>query len=334
MKLGPIDTIILLGGGLVLKKLALWSKSQKIPIHVITSPRHSKELLEGESLKKFLENEKINYVEIDDINSSSNLNFLNKLKNPFYLSLGAPWIFKKETIYNYFNNQLFNSHGTRLPQNRGGGGFSWQILTGNRFGFSVLHLIDENLDTGDIIQFEEFLYPATCRKPIDYIEISTEKDFNFLVDFINKNKTTQSEIIRITQPEYLSSYWPRISTDLNGWIDWSNESTEIEQFICAFDNPYPGAKTLLNNETVIVKNVSLNKQDGIFHSFQSGLIYRKGKDWLCVCVKGCGLIIEEIYDEKGNNIFDKIKIGDRLHTPTQLIQESKKRPIFTPKGLR
>ena len=95
MKLGPIDTIILLGGGLVLKKLALWSKSQKIPIHVITSPRHSKELLEGESLKKFLENEKINYVEIDDINSSSNLNFLNELKNPFYLSLGAPWIFKK-----------------------------------------------------------------------------------------------------------------------------------------------------------------------------------------------------------------------------------------------
>ena len=77
MKLGPNDTIILLGGWLVLKKLALWSKSQKIPIHVITSPRHSKELLEGESLKKFLENEKINYVEIDDINSSSNLNFLN-----------------------------------------------------------------------------------------------------------------------------------------------------------------------------------------------------------------------------------------------------------------
>ena len=53
-----------------------------------------------------------------------------------------------------------------------------------------------------------------------------------------------------------STYWPRLKTDINGWVDWSLKIDSIERFICAFDEPYSGAKTFLGNKTVSLKSVS------------------------------------------------------------------------------
>ena len=39
---------------------------------------------------------------------------------------------------------------------------------------------------------------------------------------------------------------PRLKTNLNGWIDWSQNVYELERFIGAFDQPYAGAKTYLH----------------------------------------------------------------------------------------
>ena len=55
------------------------------------------------------------------------------------------------------------------------------------------------------------------------------------------------------------------------------DSIDVERFICAFDEPYVGASTNLNGDIVRIKSVCLSQQDGFFHHFQSGLIYRKTK---------------------------------------------------------
>ena len=112
------------------------------------------------------------------------------------------------------------------------------------------------------------------------------------------------------------------------------EAYEIESFICAFDDPYIGAQTYLNRQKVRLKGVSINKQDGVFHSYQSGLIFRKGKSWLCVCLKNCSLIVEGIYDETGTDIFDQIVVGDRFTTPSAKLERAKSRAVYTPVGLR
>ena len=221
-----------------------------------------------------------------------------------------------------------------MPQNRGGGGFSWQILTNNKFGFCVLHLVDKGIDTGDIIQFEEFLYPATCRIPIDYEKIYIEKNLLFLKKIVKGIHDKNVSFQRVTQQEYFSSYWPRLNTKVNGWIDWSLEAIEIERFICAFDSPYEGANTYVNNGLVRVKKVMLSQQDGMFHSYQSGIIYRKNNNWICVALKNYSLIIEEVYDESCENIIDHLKVGDRFHTPIDKISLSKSRVIYTPKKMK
>lgn len=331
---GPIEGIVLLGGGRLLRQISLWAASEGTPLKVITSPRHAEEIEDGETLLDFCVRQEVEHLVVEQITEQSVLRFLADTRQYFYLSLGAAWILKSEVIEKLFNNQLFNLHGTRLPQNRGGGGFSWQIMMGNRFGFCVLHQVDGGVDTGDIIAADEFIYPPTARVPQDYEEIYLKKNLDFVIDFIEAHRNGAEIVKPIRQSEWFSTYWPRLNTELNGYIDWSMNANEIERFICAFDSPYKGASTFLNGKKVFLKNVSISAQDGCFHSFQSGLIYRKSKDWVCVALKGATLIIEEVRSEDDVSILKDIKAGDRFYTPQSFLENAMSRPTYTPTGLK
>ena len=140
MKYGSIEDIVLLGGGELLRQICLWATSESIPIKVVTAPRQAEEVLDGESLEGFLSRHEINHLVVDKISDESAKKFIGDTSKSFCLSLGAAWIFKAEIISSYFDNKLFNLHGTRLPQNRGGGGHSWHIMMGNKLGFCVLRI--------------------------------------------------------------------------------------------------------------------------------------------------------------------------------------------------
>ena len=330
-----IERIVLLGGGKLIVALVRWCRSDGVPIFVVTSPRHSEELVEhNTSLKGFLINEKIPFLVTEDIASSEVEDFLGDLSDAFCLSLGAAWIFKKKVLSSLFKDRLFNSHPTRLPQNRGGGGHSWQILMGNRLGSCPIHLIDGGIDTGEIVRTEEFLIPPSCRKPIDYFNLHFEKNINFILDFIKEIRTSGISIETKKQSEYFSTYWPRLNTVENAWVNWSDSVEHIERFICAFDDPYEGAKTFLNDKKVFLKNVSVDYSDPQFHPYQAGIIYRKNDNWLSICANGGTLIAEDFFDEKGDSLLKNVSVGDRLYTPKEMLDERVRRVIYTPKGLK
>ncbi|HAT49046.1 MAG: hypothetical protein HQL07_10060 [Nitrospirae bacterium] len=331
---GPIVGIVLLGGGKILRQICLWAISQGVPVKVVTAARHANESHDGEILSDFLSRMRISNLSVDDIADEKVKGFLGDTTSHFCLSLGAAWIFKEQVISDLFHNRLLNLHGTRLPQNRGGGGTSWQIMMGNKFGFCVLHRVDGGVDTGELVAVDEFLYPASARKPIDYDNTFLEKNLDFVINFIEDHRFESKPVNSIQQSEYFSTYWPRLNTDINGWIDWSSDASEIERLICAFDDNYSGAQTYLNGKRVRLKSVCLSPQDGSFHSYQSGIIYRKGKKWLCVAVKGSTLVVEGIYDENGKDIFSTITIGDRFVTPRSVLDSATERPIYTPKGMK
>ena len=279
-----------------------------------------------------LTEENIPFLIIKDIAADEVSDFLGDLKNAFCLSVGAAWIFKKETINSLFCGRLFNLHGTRLPQNRGGGGISWQIMMGNRLGFCQLHLVDGGLDTGHIVKTEEFLYPPSCRIPKDYKDVYFRKNLDFVIDFIEKLRQGGIDIETTKQTEYFSSYFPRLNTRDHGWINWDDKVIELEKFICAFDEPYEGAKCFWNDQIVFIKKVCVDFQDQKFHPYQSGIIYRNNGKWLCVCAIGGSLIIEEIVDSDGKNLLLEIKVGDRLVTKSKNLDGRLKRVVYTPNG--
>jgi methionyl-tRNA formyltransferase len=329
-----INKVVLLGGGQVLCDLVDFIQVSKLDLTVLISPRHSQEKFDDGTLVDFLELRNVDFHILESINVNNLNEALGSLEETVCLSLGAAWVFSQKVISDVFSNRLLNSHGTRLPQNRGGGGFSWQVLTSNRFGFTTLHLVDAGIDTGPIISQEEFLYPASCRIPADYQDKFNNENLLFLKAFISRLMDSPAAFEMRRQSESMSSYWPRLSSDINSWIDWSLDPISLERFICAFDDPYPGAKTYIDGKLVHVKKVVLNFEDGQFHPFQSGLVYRTGRDWICVAASGAGLIIESLQNDSGNSVLGDVQIGDRFDTPSEILTQARNRVSYGPTGLR
>ncbi len=336
MNFGKIDRLVIFGGGQLLVEFVLKLINNSFQFLVVTSERHSKEMVRISSgnltLKQFLVDRKINYHISKDINSDDYvINWVTP--NTLGISMGAAWIFKAKFI-NRFHGRLLNLHGTRLPQNRGGGGFSWQILRNNRLGFGLIHQIDPGVDTGAIVRYKEFFYSPSCRVPKQYKEISIKNTIDILSEFLEDVKKT-SEFQCSTQQEYFSTYWPRLSTEIHGFIDWNWSLRDIELFACAFDEPYKGASTFINNKRVYFKNCFSDFNDGCFHPFQKGIVYRKKDDALFVATEDGSLIVKDVKSENGEDLINKINIGDRFYTPVKFLEEAKKyRAIYTPKGLK
>ena len=281
---------------------------------------------------EFLQNEHIDYIISKDISQDSIV--INKINdNTIGISFGAAWIFRKNFI-DRFHGRLLNCHGARLPQNRGAGGFSWRILRDDRIGVTLIHQIDPGVDTGDIILFEEYIYPHSCRYPIDYQRYSIQeyqKLLNIFFDLVKDGKSFKC----IAQQEYFSSYWPRLATDIHGYIDWGWALKDIESFACAFDDPYNGASTFLNGKKVRLKNCYSSFSDGTFHPFQKGFIYRISGDTIFVAAGQGTLLVKSVLDENGVDIKHNLRIGERLYTPVKYLEEAKQfKAIYTPEGLK
>ena len=333
MKFNNIDNWLLFGGGDLLLKTAEYLKSNNNKLTVITSERHLNEKLFyiDISFKKYLKKNKIQYFVLNNLEEDfQKQNII--LKNTLGLSFGAAWVFKKDFI-NLFDGKLLNLHGSRLPYDRGGGGYSWQIMRGERIGVSVIHQVKEGIDAGDIIFYESYIFPSECKIPISFIKYADDKYLTFIKKFIEKVSKNENFICK-GQPDYLSMYWPRLNTKMQAYINWLWGAKDLERFISAFDDPYEGAITYLNYKVRIKKVFSITT-DGTFHPFQNGIIYRVDNSTAVVATSSGSLGISEILDEKGENILDKVKVGDRLFTPIEKIERAiKYRAVYTPKGLK
>jgi methionyl-tRNA formyltransferase len=326
--------IILFGGGTVLCKAALWLKNLQRPVVVVTSPRHASEVPDGigRSLAEALAAGGVDTVVSDNVSTDAAVARLIS-KGTVGLSFGAGWIFRPAFIEK-FGGELYNFHGARLPQNRGGGGFSWQILSGSRLGYALVHRLDEGVDTGPVVFMREFVYPSQCRVPIDFYRVLAEEYLAMFPAFI---AALDAGAVRdvAAQSEHLSSYWPRLSTEHHGLIDWAWPAVDIERFVCAFDEPYSGASTFVGEERVSVKGCTSESGDGQFHPFQAGLIYRKSATGVFVAATGGSLLFQHVTDQQGRAVMERLRVGDRLHTPSAALSAARAyRAVYTPAGLK
>jgi methionyl-tRNA formyltransferase len=331
MNFGKINKIMLFGGGQIIARFASILDKYELESLIITSNRHAQEIIdESSTFEELLTENNRRFIITPDINESRVINEITG--ETLGISSGAAWLFNAEFI-NLFEGRLLNAHGSRLPHDRGAGGFSWRIMRRESLGAILLHKIDPGVDTGEIVKYEEYVFPVACRKPIDYQKYNVQRYIEFLEEFI-KEILAGKDFNLTPQQESFSIYFPRLSTDVHGFIDWNWTAEEIESFICAFDSPYKGASTFLNGRRVRLKDCHLTKSDGTFHPFQYGMIYRITDYGLLVAARGGSLIIENIENEEGKSLLKGIRLGDRFHTPIEYIEKAKVfRAVYTPQGL-
>jgi len=330
MRFGLIDNYMLFGGGEVLFLFARELARRNAAIVVITSERHAAErAAEGKNLSELLAEHGIPCRVVQQVDSKEVVSGISSTTMGF--SFGAAWIFREGFIAR-FNGRLLNMHCTRLPQNRGGGGYSWLIMKGETVGMRLLHLIDCGIDTGAVVVSEEYIFPAGCRRPIDYHEYEKKNQVRFLLDFVEDVKNGK-EFNPVAQQETFSSYFPRLNTDIHGFINWEWNVSDIERFVCAFDDPYKGASTFIDDRRLRLKECYSITSDGLFHPFQYGLVYRKSAKALFVAAKGGALAVQDIRDDEGADQMGAISVGDRLHTPSEHLERAMRfKAVYLPGG--
>ena len=198
------------------------------------------------------------------------------------------------------------------------------------------YLLDKGIDTGPIIDSKSSIFPANCKIPADYEQYRIKEFLKFYEAFIIKIKNGQKFELK-HQPDYIGRYNPRLSTEDNGYIDWSYGPNDLINFINAFDNPYLGAMSFLNRGDfgrLHLKSVHLHGGDSSNHPYMTGIVSRHDKDWIVVSTSGkYSILVEEVLNSDGKNIIDKILPGDRFYTPSQYLENSiSKKIIFSTKG--
>lgn len=325
MKLGKIDRFYLLGGGRTLSEFAKALTTKQYEVFVFISQRHSEELIDGKhTLLEAMSSSNIPHFIPDDINEDSD--FLNNMTaHTLGIGFGEVWTFHRETI-DRFGGKLFDFMGVRLPQYRGGAHYSWQIMRKNRIGACNLQVINEDMvqgvfDSGEIIKSKEYLFPMSCRIPQDYFDAAVKEEVSFLMEFLDDIEKDY-ELTLAPVPEQFSIYFPRLNTLKHGWIDWSWGTEDIAIFINAFDDPYAGASTYLDGEQLRIKDVQAEYNDGPFHPFQAGLVYKINDTGIYVASKGGTIIVTTVLDENGRDIRQMVKVGQRFFTPRPQIEKS------------
>jgi len=131
-----------------------------------------------------------------------------------------------------------NVHASLLPRYRGAAPIAWAILRGEKVTGVTTMVMDEGMDTGDILLQSEV--------PIDD-EVTCENLHDRLASLGAQllSKTLQKmkagEIRPIPQDHSKATYAPPLKKE-DGHIRWEKEAGEIDRQIRAF-NPWPGAFT-------------------------------------------------------------------------------------------
>ena len=256
MKFGKIDNLIILGGSYISIKFLNLLKKRGIKFNFYTSKRQLNDLMpNGISLKQNLLNYKFEFTATENINKCKK--FIYSLnKSYLILGFGQPWKLNNKLLKKV-ENKFLDFMGIPMPEYRGGAHYSWMILNNNFKGGCFLQNVNKNSiqgysDSGHYFMKLFYKYPKNLSIPNDYFEFSIKKEMNFLNNFISKLKNEKDfKLKKITETK--SSNFPRLNTDINGFINWDYNIDELNRFINAFSNPYRGASTFYKNKRVYLK---------------------------------------------------------------------------------
>jgi methionyl-tRNA formyltransferase len=136
-----------------------------------------------------------------------------------------------------------NVHASLLPKYRGAAPIAWAILNGEKVTGVTTMMMDEGMDTGDILLQTEIPmgHEETCENLLNRL---ASLGAPLLSETLEKMKA--GEIHPIPQDPSKATYAPPLKKE-DGYIDWKKEVIEIDRQIRAF-NPWPGAFTKWNDQ--------------------------------------------------------------------------------------
>jgi methionyl-tRNA formyltransferase len=205
-----------------------------------------------------------------------------------------------------------NVHASLLPKYRGAAPIQWALINGEQETGVTTMLMDEGMDTGDILLQERIPIQNNDNTDSLYDKLS-KSGAKLLVDTLEGLK--KNKIQPRPQDNALATYSPMLKKE-DGLINWSLKANDIWNMIRGM-NPWPGAYTMWNGNFVKILEAEIvqNNQGQI-----PGEITEKLKNIGFVVKCGTDALLVKALQVPGSKVLraqefmsgHPIGVGDRL----------------------
>ena len=139
-------------------------------------------------------------------------------------------------------------HASLLPRYRGRAPVNWAIIRGETMTGNTMILLEDGVDTGDIIAQREIPigFEDTCATIYERVAASECDMLDEVLPLIRAGRMP-----RRRQDPALATVMPRRRPE-DGLIDWNRTTLELYNWIRALTHPYPGAFTFLGDRRIFV----------------------------------------------------------------------------------
>lgn len=187
-----------------------------------------------------------------------------------------------------------NVHASLLPKYRGAGPIQWSVLKGEKVTGVTTMLMEEGLDTGDMLLSESTPIGEneTASELHDRLSELGAKVLLKTLEAVKSNTLTQTK-----QDDSLSCYAPMLTKDMCP-IDFSKPAQEVHNHIRGF-SAFPCAVTTLDGKRLKVYRSELVQ--GNYKDTECGKIVN-AKDFTVVCGDGNCVRFNEIQAEGGKRM--------------------------------
>ncbi len=263
---------------------------------ILTPPHVKKWIIENEKAIKIYQPKTLRKKEVEEIISSY---------NPDYIVVAAFGQILPKNILDIA--PCINLHASLLPKYRGASPIQTSILNNDVFTGVTAMLMEEGLDSGDILGFR-FVKILDKRVDLLFDELS-HAAANLTINVLENFKQIQ----QIQQLDADASYCVKIKKD-NGLFSFNESSNEIFTKYRAY-TPWPGI--FLKNRLKIKEMRHVKNSD--MHE-KTGIISEIGKDFISVTCRAGFIEILKVQapSKKEISVIDYIR-GKRLGVGSQLV---------------
>lgn len=251
VKTGEAIRVILLSSGPMAVHLIEGLLKYRDAVHIVgilpaTNTQRHRKMIDQPAEKELFQLARDNRLTLLDATSVNSPDFVQALDElqPHVVLVGGWSEIIKPPVIGFRNLHIINCHGSLLPKYRGTNPYMATVFYGDRQTACTFHLIDEGIDTGDIL-FQSPLEVGERETTVGlFHRIATQfgETVGPLFDDIAKGK------ILPRRQEGTVSYVPACQVAW-GWIPWEMSPEVIDRRIRAIKGALP-LVTSLNNTVV------------------------------------------------------------------------------------
>ena len=205
---------------------------------------------------------------------------------------------------------FINAHPGKLPWYRGRSTINWAIINGEPEIGVTVHLMDEGVDTGDILV--QRLLPIGWHDTYGSV-LTRVQDIVPEIVLEAVNGLASGSATRTPQPALGSYFMARGPGDET--IDWSDTSVRIYNMIRALSAPGPGARTRVGNRGVLLWAARYDLSWPKYHA-TPGVIVGRDADGLRVKTGDSTIVITSFaFEEEASDAPARLSVGARFASP-------------------